>query len=95
MNEWMKSDVFKNMDPLKVELIKKAAEQTKGKSGNTLAPVLMALITNANKQGIRFTPEEVNLIMNIMKEGKSAKEQAHMDQMANMVKNAMKNQTGK
>ncbi|MGL6197720.1 MAG: hypothetical protein ACRC3H_02180 [Lachnospiraceae bacterium] len=95
MNEWMNSDAFKNMDPLKVELIKKAAAQTKGKSGNALAPVLMALITNANKQGVRFTPDEATLIINIMKEGKPAQEQAQMDQMINMVKNVMSKQTGK
>ena len=95
LNEWMNSEAFKNMDPLKVELIKKAAAQTKGKSGNALAPVLMALITNANKQGVRFTPDEVTMIMNIMKEGKSSQEQAQMDQIMNMVKNVMKNQTEK
>jgi len=91
----MNSEAFKNMDPLKVELIKKAAAQTQGKSGNSLAPVMMALVTNANKQGISFTADEISLIMSIMKEGKSSQEKAQMDQMMNMVTNVMKNQKKK
>ena len=32
---------------------------------------MMALISGANKQGIRFTPEEMTLILDILKDGKS------------------------
>lgn len=92
MNDWMNHEMFKDMDPLKVELIKKATQQTKGKTGNNLAPVMMALITNANKQGIRFTPDEISLIMELMKEGKPEKEKAQIDQMMNMVKTMIQNQ---
>ena len=56
MNEWMNHPAMKNIDPIKLELIKTAARQTEGKSGKALAPVMMALITNANKRGIRFSP---------------------------------------
>jgi len=91
----MNNEAFKNMDPLKVELIKKAAAQTKGKSGNALAPIMMALVTNANKEGIRFNSDEISLIMNIMKEGKSAQEISQMDQMMNMVTMMMQNQKKK
>ena len=52
MIDWLNDPMLKNMDPIKVELIKTAAAQTSGKSGRALAPVLMTLITNANKKGI-------------------------------------------
>lgn len=91
LNDWMNSDTFNNMDALKVELIKKAAMQTQGKSGNSLVPIMMSLITNANKQGIRFTSEEVSLLVDAMKEGKSKQEQERIDQTMNMVKTVMKN----
>jgi len=91
LNDWMKNEAFKDMDPLKVELIKKATAQTNGKSGNALAPVLMALITNANKQGISFSSEEIALIIEIMKEGKSSQEQAQMDHMMNMITTMLAN----
>lgn len=89
MNEWMNNPLLKNMDPAKLELIKMAASQTNGKSGKDLAPILMALITNANKKGIQFTPDEINMILEILKEGKSKEEQAQMDRMIRMVQSML------
>ena len=90
MNEWMNHPAMKNIDPIKLELIKTAARQTEGKSGKALAPVMMALITNANKRGIRFSPDEVSLIISILKEGKSKEEQEQIEQMVKMVTAYMK-----
>lgn len=61
-NSWMDHPAMKGMDPVKLELIRLAAKQTAGKSGRSLAPVMMALITSANKKGIQFTPQEMSLI---------------------------------
>ena len=85
MNEWMNHPAMKNLDPVKLELIKTAARQTQGKSGKSLAPVMMTLITGANKKGIRFTNEEVSLILDILKEGKSAEEKLQIDHMINVI----------
>ena len=68
MIDWLNDPMLKNMDPIKVELIKTAAAQTSGKSGRALAPVSMTLITNANKKGIR-SPDEISLILELIKEG--------------------------
>ena len=43
MNEWLNHPALKNMDPVKLELIKLAAKQTEGKNGKSLAPVMMSL----------------------------------------------------
>ena len=85
MNDWLNSPLLKDMDPVKIELIKTAAAQTSGKSGNSLAPVLMTLITSANRKGIRFSTEEITLILGILKEGKSEKEQQQIDRTVQMV----------
>ena len=90
MNEWMNHPAMENIDPIKLELIKTAAKQTQGKSGNSLAPVMMALITSANKKGIRFQPEEISLIMDSLKEGKTKEEQEQIDMMMQMVKAYLK-----
>lgn len=82
---------MENIDPLKLELIKTAAKQTSGKNGKALAPILMALITNANRQGIQFTSDEISLILEILKEGKSKEEQAQIDQMVQMVRSMQRN----
>lgn len=89
MNEWMNHPAMKNLDPVKLELIQMAASQTSGKSGKDLAPVMLALITNANKKGIRFSSDEFSLIMEIMKDGKSKEEQAQIDKTLGMVRTMM------
>lgn len=45
---------------------------------------MMALISGANKQGIRFTPEEMTLILDILKDGKSKEEREQIDRTINM-----------
>lgn len=52
-------------------------------------PIMMALITNANKQGIQFTPEEMSLILDVVKEGKTPEEQAQIDRTIQMIKAVM------
>ena len=90
MNEWMNNPAMKNIDPIKLELIQMAASQTAGKSGRDLAPIMMALVTNANKKGISFSGDEMSLILEIMKDGKSKDEQAQIDRTINMVSSFMK-----
>lgn len=85
----MNSPLLKDIDPVKLELIKMAASQTSGKSGKDLAPVMLALITGANKKGIRFTAEEIQLILEILKDGKSAEEQAQIERTMNMVRSLL------
>ncbi len=90
MNEWMDHPAMQNLDPVKLELIKTAARQTEGKQGKSMAPVMMALITNAKKKGIQFTPDEFSLIIGILKEGKSKEEQAQIENMIKLVTAYMK-----
>ena len=92
MIDWLNDPMLKNMDPIKVELIKTAAAQTSGKSGRALAPVLMTLITNANKKGIRFSPDEISLILELIKEGKTQKEKEQIDRTIQMVMSMLKKQ---
>ena len=68
-----------------------ASNQTKGKSGKSMVPVMMSLITNANRKGIRFTTEEFSLILDILKEGKSDAEKQQIDHMVAMVEQLKKN----
>ena len=89
MNEWIDHPAMQNIDPIKLELIKAAARQTQGKSGKSLAPVMMALITSANKKGIQFTTDEMSLVLSILKEGKSDEEQMQIENMVRMVKSYM------
>ena len=88
--EWMNNPAMKSIDPAKLELIRMAASKTSGKTGKELAPVMLALITSANKQGIQFTPDEVTLILEILKQGKSKKEQEQIDRTVQMTSSIFK-----
>ena len=88
--EWMNNPAMKNIDPAKLELIRMAASKTSGKTGKDLAPVMLALITSANRQGIQFTPDEVTLILEILKQGKSKEEQEQIDRTVQMTRSIFK-----
>lgn len=93
MNEWMNSPLLNDMDPIKLELIRRAASQTSGKSGKDLVPIMMALITSANRKGIQFSSGEISLILDLLKEGKSKEEQAQIDKTIQMVNSLIKKNT--
>ena len=90
MIDWLNDPALQKLDPIKKELFRTAASKTMGKSGNSMATVMMSLITSANKKGIHFTPEEISLILSVMKRGKSPQEQQQIDRMVQMVMNMMK-----
>lgn len=92
MLDWLGNPALKNMDPAKLELFKLAASQVEGKSGNAMAPIMMSLIMNANKKGIQFTPDEISLILQVLKQGKSPAEQQSIDKTVQMVQTMMQNQ---
>lgn len=95
MNEWMNHPAMENLDPVKLELIKAAAAQTKGKSGNSMVTVMMALITSAKRNGVSFSSGEMALILDVLKDGKSEEEKGQIDNMVSMVTNMIKNQNQK
>ena len=89
MIDWLNDPLLQNMDPVKKELFRVAAKQTEGKSGNSMAPILMSLITSANRKGIRFTSQEITLILQVLKQGKSEAEQKQIDKTVQMVTSMM------
>lgn len=91
MIDWINDPALQNMEPAKLELFKMAAAQVAGKSGNAMAPIMMSLITNANKKGIQFTPDEISLILKLMKQGKTPAEQQNIDKTVQLVQTMMKN----
>ena len=95
MLEWMNDPALKDLDPMKQELFKMAASQVAGKSGNVMAPIMMSLITNANKKGIQFTPDEMTLILQVLKKGKTPAEQQNIDKTVQLVQTMMRNQKRK
>lgn len=90
MNDWTAHPDLNHIDPLKQKLIQAAAKQVQGKSGTQMATVMMALITSAQKHNVHFSPEEMTLILDVLKDGKSVDEKNQIDSMVAMVMNLMK-----
>ena len=65
-------------------------ESSKNAEHGDLAPILFALITNAGKHNIQFSPEEITLILDLLKEGKSDAEKAQIDRTVNMAASMLK-----
>ena len=92
MLDWLNDPALQSMEPAKRELFKLAATQLAGKPRNDMAPIMMSLITNANKRGITFTQDEISLILRILKQNKPAAEQQNIDKTVQMVSSMMQSQ---
>ena len=81
---WFYDERVQKIAPEKLTLLLKLAEQLEGKtSQKEIMPVVMGAITSANRRNLMFSKEEFELIIMIMKEGKSEAEKAQMDDMLN------------
>lgn len=55
-------------------------------SQNELMPFLMAVAARSRQNGMTFTPEETNLIIEVMKQGKSKEEIARIEKIRMMMR---------
>ncbi len=84
-NEWMNHPGLAGIDPSKLAMLQALASQGKGKGQNELLPFLMAAASSAKEKGKQFTKEEMNLIIEVLKSGKSPEETAQIDKMLNLM----------
>ena len=77
---WKNHPALAGMNPKKVFLLTKISEKIQGKSETDVMPILMAAMTSARKQNISFTPNEFEILLSILKEGKSDQEIQQMNQ---------------
>ncbi len=89
MIDWINDPALQHMDPVKRMLFEQASKQIEGKNGNAMASVMMSLITSAKRKGITFSSDEITLILNMMKEGKTIQEKQQIDNMVKMVTTMM------
>lgn len=73
------------LEPKKAELINNFAELAKGKSTEEMLPLLLAVSKKAKKEGISFSSEETNALINIIKKDLPPKEQSRIDLFLQML----------
>ncbi len=83
---WMNDPSLKGIDNAKLQMLMQFARQGKGKFQNDLLPFLMAAAKQSQSNGTSFSDQEADLIVNVMKQGKSAEETAKIDRMITMLR---------
>ena len=83
---WTKDPSLAGMDPAKLAMLNSFAQQGSGKSPQELLPLLMAAASQSRAKGTRFSREEMDAIIQVLKAGKSQEETARMDKIIQMMK---------
>lgn len=86
MQDWMKDPSLAGIDPAKLAMLQSFASQGANKSQNDILPFLMSAASSSKQKGLQFTPHEMEMIVNVMKMGKSPQEVARMDKMLSIMK---------
>ena len=83
---WTKDPSLAGLDPAKLAMLNSFAQQGAGKNPQELLPLLMAAASQSRAKGTRFSREEMDAIIQVLKAGKSPEETARMDKIIQMMK---------
>lgn len=83
---WTKDPSLAGLDPAKLAMLNSFAQQGVGKNPQELLPLLMAAASQSRAKGTRFSREEMDAIIQVLKAGKSPEETARMDKIIQMMK---------
>lgn len=84
--EWMNDPSLEGIDPAKMALLNSLVQQGSKKNQNEMMAFLMSAAANSKKNGLQFSPGEMDLIAQVLKKGKSPQETARLDRMLSMMK---------
>lgn len=87
-DNWMKHDSLQGIDPAKLQMLSQMAAQgqQQTKSQADLMPFLMMAANSSKEKGMQFSGQEMSMIIEVLKMGKSPQEVAQMDQMLSLLK---------
>lgn len=86
-SSWMNNPKLAGMDMSKLAMLNTLAEQGSGKkTPQELLPFLMSAASANKSKGVRFSPQEMETIIQVLKTGKSPEEAARMDKILQMFK---------
>ena len=83
---WQDNPKLAGMDRSKLDMLQQMAQQGAGKSPSDLLPFIMNAAAKGKSAGLRFNPNEINTIIELLKMGKSPQERAKLDQVVNLMK---------
>lgn len=83
---WTEDPSLAGLDPAKLAMLNSFAQQGAGKSPQELLPLLMAAASQSRAKGARFSREEMDAVIQVLKAGKSPEETARMDKIIQMMR---------
>ena len=83
---WQDNPKLAGMDRSKLDMLQQMAQQGAGKSPSDLLPFIMNAAAKGKSAGLRFNPNEINTIIEVLKMGKSPQERTKLDQVVNLMK---------
>lgn len=84
-NNWSENPALNQIDPAKLQMLISMADQAKGKSQADLLPFLMSAAGSGSGK-MKFSQEEMDTIINVMKIGRSPQEIRKIDRMCALLK---------
>ena len=86
---WMKDPTLAHIPEEKLDFLSSMFEKVKGKKQNELLPFLMAM-SGKVKGNVKFTTEEMQLVIAAIKRAATEEEQSQIEKMLNMAHSKMK-----
>lgn len=84
-NDWKRDPKLNGMDPAKLQMLQALAEQGRGKSMSDMLPFLMSAATQGKQGGLNFNSSERELILDVLKQGKSPEEVAKLNKVISLM----------
>lgn len=84
--DWMNHPGLSGIDPSKMALLQNLVSQGAGKSQNEMLNFLTGAANTSQQQGLQFTPDEMDMVVEVLKAGKSPQEIAKINRMVGLLK---------
>lgn len=87
---FLNHEVFRNMEPEKLQIMKELEQSAKGKQLKDTAPLLMSASQKLKEKNMSFSPEETAILIEILSHDMSPEEKSKVEMMKKMVMNRKK-----
>lgn len=81
------NDSFANISPEKIQFLMQFANQNKSGNAQEMSHMIMGAMNEAKKEGIQFTPNETDLIIEVLKQNMTPEEQRKANQLLMLIRN--------
>lgn len=90
MNRNFMNGDMSSISPEKLNFLMQFAQQNKSGNAKEMSNMIMSAVSSAKKEGIQFSPDETDMIIEILKQNMTPEEQRKADQLLTLMKNLKK-----